>query len=101
MKDILSRAQKYGQLEKVMRDLTTQPLKQESEGEKTTLCSSEENLKPTQNGFKKQSQLSSSRNPVEIYGVDTGLTPFKTSIDRIFQCDPGPILAETSKTAPA
>ena len=60
--------------------------KQESKGEKTKMQST--SLKKTQNwgqnGFKKQSQLSSSWNAVKVYGVDTGFTLFMIFIYRIF-----------------
>ena len=48
-----------------------------------------------QNDFKKRPQSSSSRNPVEIYGVDADFTLFKTFIGSLVQSR---TMAETSET---
>ena len=93
-KEILSRAQKYVQLEEATWGSTTRPPKQESDIEKRKPRSvpPKKTQNRGQNGFKKRSQPSSSRNPIEVCGVDTSLTQFKTPSTRslaLFRTNPG------------
>ena len=86
MKDILSRAQKYVQLEEATRGSTTRPPKQESEGEKTKPHSAPKKIQNWgQHNFKKRDlNWVLPGTPLRSTELDTDFTLFKTSIDRIF-----------------
>ena len=64
----------------------SQPPKQESEGEKMKQPSAPPKNAQNwgQDGYKKSSEMSSLRTPLEVYRVDSNFTPFKIPIDHVF-----------------